>query len=35
MIASLRYLDAFAKIHQAWCFAERNLIVDWSETRSM
>ena len=35
MIASLRYLDTFAKIDRAWFFAERNLIVDWSETRWM
>src|SRR3979411_2329616 len=35
MIASLRYLDTFAKIDRAWFFAERNLIVDWSETRSI
>jgi len=35
MIASLRYLDTFAKIDRAWFFAERNLIVDWSEARSM
>jgi hypothetical protein len=35
MIASLRYLDTFAKIDRAWFFAERNLIVDWTETRSM
>ncbi|MGC0362041.1 hypothetical protein ABH922_000025 [Rhodococcus sp. 27YEA15] len=34
MIASLRYLDTFAKINGAWYFAERNLIVDWTETRS-
>lgn len=33
MIASLRYLDTFAKIDGAWYFKERNLIVDWSETR--
>ena len=33
MIASLRYLDAFTKIDQSWYFAERNLILDWSETR--
>ena len=33
MIASLRYLDTFAKIDQSWYFAERNLILDWSETR--
>lgn len=33
MIASLRYLDTFAKVDGAWLFAERNLILDWSETR--
>lgn len=33
MIASLRYLDTFTKIDQSWYFSERNLIVDWSETR--
>jgi SnoaL-like domain len=33
MIASLRYLDTFVKIGDAWLFAERNLILDWSETR--
>ena len=35
MIASLRYLDTFAKLEGRWCFAERNLILDWSETRSL
>jgi hypothetical protein len=35
MIASLRYLDTFTKIDQRWYFAERNLIVDWSETRTL
>jgi len=35
MIASLRYIDTFTKIDQRWYFAERNLILDWSETRSM
>jgi hypothetical protein len=35
MVASLRYLDTFAKIDGRWYFAERKLIVDWSETRSM
>jgi hypothetical protein len=35
MIASIRYLDIFAKIEGAWYFAERNLIVDWSETREL
>ena len=33
MIASLRYLDTFAKIDGRWFFAERKLILDWSETR--
>jgi SnoaL-like domain len=33
MIAALRYLDTFTKIDGAWYFAERNLILDWSETR--
>ena len=35
MIASLRYLDTFTKIGGRWYFAERKLILDWSETRSM
>ena len=34
-IASLRYLDTFAKIDRSWYFAERNLILDWSETRPL
>jgi hypothetical protein len=33
MIASLRYLDTFAKIDGSWYFAERKLVLDWSETR--
>jgi hypothetical protein len=33
MIASLRYDDMFVKVGGAWLFAERNLILDWSETR--
>src|ERR1700761_3613348 len=33
MIASLRYLDTFVKIDGTWLFAERNLILDCSETR--
>ena len=33
MVASLRYLDTFAKIDSSWYFGERNLILDWSETR--
>jgi len=35
MIASLRYIDTFAKIDGGWYFAARDLILDWSETRSM
>jgi SnoaL-like domain len=35
MIASIRYLDIFAKIEEAWYFAERNLILDWNETRDL
>ena len=35
MIASLRYLDTFTKIDGRWYFAERKLILDWSETRVM
>jgi ketosteroid isomerase-like protein len=33
MIASLRYLDTFVKSDGRWLFAERNLYLDWSETR--
>jgi ketosteroid isomerase-like protein len=34
MIASIRYLDEFAKQSDgAWLFARRRLIVDWTETR--
>ncbi len=33
MVASLRSLDTFAKIDGGWCFAERKLLLDWSETR--
>jgi hypothetical protein len=35
MIASLRYLDTFAKLDGRWYFAARELILDWSETRSL
>ena len=34
MIASLRYLDTFVKLDGGWYFAERNLIVDRTETRT-
>src|SRR5271170_383727 len=33
MLAFLRYGDKFVKIDDAWLFAERNLYVDWIETR--
>ena len=35
MLASLRYLDSFAKVDGVWYFAERNLVVDWVETRPL
>jgi hypothetical protein len=35
MIASLRYLDVFAKVGGRWYFAQRDLILDWSETRAL
>jgi hypothetical protein len=35
MIASLRNFDTFVKLDDGgWYFAERNLIVDWTETRT-
>ena len=33
MLASIRYLDKFVKIQGAWLFAERRLMVDWTDTR--
>ena len=35
MVASLRYLDTFAKVDGRWYFAERELILDWRKTRSI
>ena len=35
MLASLRYLDTFAKMDGAWLFAERRLYVDWLEERAL
>src|SRR5258705_7344727 len=35
MVASLRYLDTFVKIDRDWYFSERNLLLDWSETRTV
>ncbi|MEU6848830.1 nuclear transport factor 2 family protein [Actinacidiphila alni] len=34
MIASIRYLDTFTKRDGRWLFAERRLMVDWTETRA-
>jgi ketosteroid isomerase-like protein len=33
MVAWLRYGDTFVKVGDAWLFAERDLYVDWIETR--
>ena len=30
-IASIRYYDVFAKVEGKWLFAERKLMVDWTE----
>ncbi|HEY3673825.1 MAG TPA: nuclear transport factor 2 family protein [Acidimicrobiia bacterium] len=35
MVAWLRYLDVFTKIDDAWYIAEREIIVQWSETREL
>jgi hypothetical protein len=35
MLASLRYLDTYAKTGGAWLFAERLLYVDWLEERPL
>jgi len=35
MIASLRYLDRFVKIAEAWFFSERLLYVDWIDERPL
>src|SRR5271156_4389701 len=35
MVASLRYLDTFVKMEDAWLFAERLLYVDWLEERAL
>ncbi len=34
-IASLRYYDVFAKVEGKWLFAERKIMVDWTDTRPM
>ncbi|MGV4989015.1 nuclear transport factor 2 family protein [Streptomyces sp. NRAIS4] len=33
MIAAIRYLDQFVKRDGNWYFAERRLMIDWTETR--
>lgn len=33
MVASIRYLDQYVKQEATWYFAERKLLVDWTETR--
>lgn len=35
MVAWLRYVDVFTKVDGAWYFAERELILEWSETRPL
>jgi len=32
-LASIRYLDTFIKQDGAWLFAERRLMVNWTDTR--
>ena len=33
MVASIRYLDKFVRQDGAWLFAERQLMVNWTDTR--
>jgi SnoaL-like protein len=33
MVAWLRYLDIFAKVDENWYIADRQIILEWSETR--
>ena len=35
MVAWLRYLDTFKKVDQTWYIAERQIILEWSETRPL
>jgi hypothetical protein len=35
MVAWLRYLDTFTKVGQTWYIAEREIILEWSETRPL
>jgi ketosteroid isomerase-like protein len=34
MLAAIRYLDRFVKRDRTWLFAERKLMVDWTDTRT-
>ena len=33
MVASIRYLDTFVRRDGTWLFAERRLMVNWTDTR--
>jgi hypothetical protein len=33
-VLSIRYLDSFERVGDRWLFAERKLIIDWSDTRA-
>jgi hypothetical protein len=35
MVAWLRYLDVYVKLKGGWYYAERELILEWSETRPL
>jgi hypothetical protein len=35
MVAWLHYLDKFTKVDQSWYISERQIILKWSETRSL
>ena len=35
MVAWLRYLDVFAKVDEDWYIAERQIVLQWSETRAL
>jgi hypothetical protein len=35
MVAWLRYLDTFVKVDAAWYIADRQIILEWSETRPL
>jgi hypothetical protein len=35
MVAWLRYIDVFAKVDENWYIAERQIMLEWSETRPL